>query len=88
MDGGRTAHGRKEAGWQEGGRAPAGIRMQGLRQSVASDNVASKAALWLLSGHGNGVDLNVRRRVGSANKDGARQREQGFGGGDWMARQR
>ncbi len=57
-------------------------------KEVALDVVALEAALWLLSEHGDGNDLDIGRRVGSANKDSAQQREQGFSGGDWMAQQR
>jgi hypothetical protein len=54
-------------------------------KDVALDVVVLEAASWLLSGRGDGDDLNVGRRVGSTNKDNARQREHRFGGGDRMA---
>jgi hypothetical protein len=89
-------------GWPAGGLPTAVRRQDGRRvampllgygcrafpKGVALDIVVLEAASWLLLGRSNGNDLNVGRRVGSANKDSARLWEQGFGNGDWMALQR
>ncbi len=73
---------------QDGRRVAVPLLGSGCRtfsKDIASDIVASEAASWLLLGRGNGDNLDVRWRVGSANEDGTRRREQGLGGGDRMA---
>ncbi len=89
---GQPVGGPPAAGRRQDGRRVAvpllGSRCRAFCKDVTLDVMALEAALWLLSGRGNSDNLDVRRQVGSSNKDGARRREQGFSGGDRMARQR
>jgi hypothetical protein len=57
---------------QDGRRVAVPLLGSGCRafpKDVALDVVVSEAASWLLLGCGTGDDLNVRRRVESANVD-------------------